>query len=32
MRAVDVLETLSGTSTLGRLIIPTDVHVLSAGC
>jgi hypothetical protein len=32
LRAVDVLATLSGTTTLVRLVIPTDMHVLSAGC
>ena len=30
LRAVDVLETLPGTSTLGRLVIPTGLHILSA--
>jgi hypothetical protein len=32
LRAVDVLVTLPGIITLGRLVIPTDMHILSAGC
>ena len=32
LRAVGVLETRSGPSTLGRLVIPTGLHILSAGC